>query len=415
MKLLSKFNVEFHQSTLKNGVSVFLFKRKGMPIYLRAVFFSGSRFDTKSGTAHFLEHMLFAGTEKFPSKNLIADHIQRVGGDFSASTEADVLKFNIEIPEVDDIDIGIDTLNQCLNKSLFDPTNIENERGAILSELSGKKASPKAYIWDVSRRITMQGTPICNNNLGTEDSINSIILDDIKNFKEKSLHTGNLSFVVSGDIDINLLTEKLNDLIFQNGDTFSITEKLPIIKKVPQAIEKYPGSNVNSVIACRTSIADYKEYCALQVLNNILAVGRGSRLATILRYQNGLVYSVSGSLFNGPDWGCMNIEFACIKDNFKKTIDLIYAEFDSLNKTGISKTDLENTKSKISKGMVRSTQTSKSWVDMNEIQCVFYSTNPKTVDDYVETIKSLTLSDVNNVIQKYLRKENFYTAICGDY
>ncbi len=414
MKLISKFGVEFHKATLKNGVNVFLFRRIGMPIFLRAVFFSGSRFDTIPGTAHFLEHMLFAGTEKFPSKNLMAEYIQKVGGDFSAATDADSLRFNIEIPEVADINVGIDLLNECLNKSLFNPKTIENERGAILSELSGKKANPKAYVWDVSRRITMQETPSGNTNLGTEDSIKSIKLDDLIDFKMTFLHAGNLSFVVSGDIDMGLLMDKLDSIAIPVGEPFSISEKLPIVKNVTQAIEKYSGSNINSVIACRTNVVDYKEYCALQVLNSILAGGRGSRLATILRYQNGLVYSVSGSLFNGPDWGALNVEFACVKEHFNRVLDLIFSEFDKLNQNGILETELENTKSRLAKGMIRSTQTSQSWVDLHQIQCAFYSNDPKTVEDYINTIQALTISDINEVVQKYLKKENFYTAICGD-
>lgn len=110
-KRLEKFALQLHQEKLDNGTNLLLLERKGMPIYLRAAFFAGFRFDNVPGTTHFLEHMLLAGTKKFPTKNLIADHIQKVGGEFGASTGNNILRFNIEIPEAVDIDRGIEIMS----------------------------------------------------------------------------------------------------------------------------------------------------------------------------------------------------------------------------------------------------------------------------------------------------------------
>ena len=107
MRLLSKFGVELHQSLLKNDVNVFLFYRKGMPIFLRTLFFAGSRFDTISGTAHFLEHLITSGTEKFPSKNIIADHIQKIGGEICGGTGIGFFCFFVFISECAGTDICI--------------------------------------------------------------------------------------------------------------------------------------------------------------------------------------------------------------------------------------------------------------------------------------------------------------------
>jgi len=416
MKLLPKFGVELHQTKLKNGTNVFLFKRKGMPIYLRATFFAGSRFDSIPGTAHFLEHMLLAGTKKFPTKNLIADYIQKVGGEFGANTGNNLLRFNIEIPEAQDIDTGIEVMSECLNDSLFNDQTIETERGAILSEIRSKKSNPKEYISEVQRRVSLQGTPAARSTLGDEASIKNITKNDLIDYQKEFISSGRLSFIASGDISIESLKEKLNFINLEPGKKLTLMGKLPIIREKGVEVEFYKGVNhLQVALVCRTDIKDYVEYCALMVLNSIIAVGRGSRLITSLRYENGLVYTVASSVFSTIDWGTLKISLSCDKDNLEKVKDLIFKEFDELRQNNVSSVELENTKSKISKGSIRYFQTSGAWVDFHENDALFSPSSFHTAEDYIKTINELTLKDIKKVIDKYLFKENFYIAVCGDY
>lgn len=413
---LDKFGVTVHGIELKNGVRVFLFQRKGMPIYLRSTFFAGSRFDPIQGTAHFLEHMLLAGTEKFPSKNLIAEYLQRIGGDFGASTNNDILRFNVEIPEASDLDKGCEVLNEMFNKSLFDLKTIENERGAILSEFYNKKSNPKEYIHEVLRRLSLQGSPAGNSTLGNPESINSINRETLLNYKNHSLTSGRVVFLASGDIEIESLRNALENLALPLSNRFKVSEPLPILKDKMIDIEKYPGVEELQVsIFCRTSLESYREYCALKVLSSLLGEGRGSRLITMLRYKHGLVYSIFSNTLDSVDWGIFNIRFSCNKNNLEKVKDLIFQEFTNLLETGFSDQELLDTKAKIIKGFVRHSQTSDSWVSFHELQALFYPDDFKTADDYINTIDSLTNDDLRQVINKCLKKENFFISICGDY
>ena len=416
MKKLEKFGVNIHREKLKNGVDLFLFERKGMPIYLRASFFAGSRFDPIPGTAHFVEHMLLAGTKKFPTKNLIADYIQKVGGDFGASTNNNILRFNIEIPEAEDIDTGIEVMSECLTHSIFNNQTIETERGAILSELRSKKNNPKEYIGEVQRRVSLQGTPAARSTLGDETGIKNITKNNLIDYQKDFINSGRLSFIASGDISIESLREKLNSVNLESGEKFIPGGKLPIIKESDIDVEFYKDiSHLQVALVCRTNVENYTEYCALRVLNSILAVGRGSRLMTKLRYESGLVYTVASSVFNTIDWGTLRINLSCDKDNLEKVKSIIFQEFNGLRQNNISPIELENTKSKISKGSVRHFQTSETWVDFHENDALFSSPDFHTAEDYIKTINELTLENIKKVVDKYLFKENFYTAICGNY
>jgi predicted Zn-dependent peptidase len=414
MEILPEFGVEMHGGKLQNGADVFLFRRKGMPIYLRAAFFAGSHFDNVSGTAHFLEHMLLAGTEKFPIKNKISEYIQRVGGDFGAATNNAILRFDVEIPESQDIGVGTEVLKEILTKPLLELTTIENERGAILAELRSKKSNPKQYIREVSRRISLQGTSSGRSTLGEETSIQSINKEILTNYKNEFVSSGRVAFIASGDIDIDVLCNNLETINLPVSEKFQITEKLPIIQDKTLDIESYPGlEQLQVALLCRTTIENYKEYCALMAVNEIFGVGRGSRLMAKLRYQSGLVYSASSYVFDYPDWGQLAIHFSCNKADLEKVRAIVIDEFQKLSQ--ISEEELSDTQAKISKGFIRNNQTSESWVDFHENYALFYPNSERTAKDYIETINSLTLEDINEVVEKYKSEENFLMAICGDY
>lgn len=413
---LPKFNTEFESEKLTNGANVFLFKRRGLPIHLRAIFHAGSRFDSVPGTAHFVEHMLVAGTEKFPSKNLIADHIHKIGGDFGANTDSSVLRFICEIPEVADISEGVEVASECLTRSLFDETTVENERKAIASELQAKKTNPKDFIYEVNRRLVMQGTSAAQSTLGDKEDIASIRREDLVEFKNKYIAASRVTYVASGDVDMAVLVSELNKIKLPTLETPSFSEPLPIFRDSMEDIEVYPGvAQLQVAMSCRTTVEDYKELVALKILNNILSSGRGSRLITKVRYERGLVYSIGGAVISAADWGMYRIMFSCDRNNFHEVKKIILDEFESLRKEGVRSEELEKIKLKTSKGIMRQLQTSESWVEFHENDCVFNPHLIHTAQDYVNEVDSIAIQDVRRAIDKYLHSDNFFYAICGDY
>lgn len=415
MNILSKLGVEQKEGVLNNGSRVFLFRRKGMPIHLTAIIKAGSRFDVIHGTAHFVEHMLLAGTKKFPQKNLIAEYLQNVGGDFGAYTNFDLISFNIEIPESSDLNAATEVFNECLCHSLFDPKTIENERGSIFSELKSRKSSPQSYIGKIITELLLQGTGLNYDVLGTEEDIKNITKQELESFWKKNIHAGNVDFIVSGDVDFDDLVESLNKIELQKGVAFISGGPLPISLEKRKIIQKYPGVKQLQVrLSTRIPVDSLKELCEVSLLNKILGQGRGSRLITKLRYENGLVYSISGGMHYIKDWGSWGFAFSCDSSNLEKSQELIWEEFDKVKNEGVGEQELEIHKNKIRKGVVRDLQTSASWVDMYDIDAAYFNLEERNLEVSLSIVENITNDDLKRVANKYLVKENFYTAICGD-
>src|SRR3989344_8844361 len=305
---LSEFGISFSKSRLDNGVNVFLFRKIGMPICVRATFFAGSRFDSILGTAHFLEHMLVAGTQKFPSKDKLAEPLERVGGSFSANTSQNNIRLNITIPRKEDLNIGLEILQEMLQNSLFYDKTIENERGSILSEIGEDDEDPYQILNDIYYHAIFNNTALENRVIGNKDSVNKILKQDLLKYKDTFLNTGRMSVLISGDITMNeclpLLTKYLNDHKIEKR--FSMPRKADInrggyLTYVPFKDNK----QVYAKIGFRTiglNESD-REIFSLDLIAGILGKGRASRLVKELRYKRGLVYSVGAWHRNYPDAG----------------------------------------------------------------------------------------------------------------
>lgn len=416
MKTISipKFETEFLSRKLKNGSYIFLFKRKGMPICIRAAFFAGSRFDEIPGTAHFLEHMLVAGSEQFQSKDILAEKLESIGGYFSATTNANTLAVDVLIPEATDLSVGIEILKEILCYPLFDSKTFEKERGSILSEFLNKKSNPNAYVWEIYRRLFMQATLVGRSTIGNEKDIETITLENIKDFYKKHLTSGNLTYVVSGDVDIDVLSESIEtEIKLPVSDHISINKPLDVSFKKRIDMEIYEkNDHSNILMGFRTcSVANKEQALALRAIGGFLGGGRSSLLLKRLRYEKGLVYSVNTSILFGPDYGTFTVVTSCKNEHVSTVIKIIKEIFAQIYTKGMTEKELELTKTKYLKSQRISMQTSDSWIDVFENELMFA---PENFDAslFNTDLSFITPEKVHKVATEYFKEDSVFIAVC---
>ena len=144
MDTFKSFNVTRSEGKLRNGIKVMLFQRSGAPITTTAILKSGSKYDPDSmfGVAHFLEHMIVNGSQEFPTKDLLAEHIESVGGSYGAKTGQDPMWVNTEVSEKDDYERVVDIFNATLCKPLMDKKVFENEKQVVIKEIQKSNSNP---------------------------------------------------------------------------------------------------------------------------------------------------------------------------------------------------------------------------------------------------------------------------------
>ncbi len=415
---LSDFGISFFKDKLKNDVGVFLFNKIGAPVCIRVVFFAGSRFNFIPGIAHFLEHMLVAGTKKFPSKDKLAEPLERVGGSFSASTGLDYIRLNITVPQKEDLNIGLEILEEMLSHSLFNDKTIENEKGSIVSEIGEAEENPLRVLDDIYYHTVFNNTPLANNVLGNKDSVNKITKQDLLKFKDTFLNVGKMCVLVSGNITMDECLPLLNKHFsgYKKEKRFYMPEKLPVRREDYVACKSFRGNKqVYAKIGFRTMGVNEndREMFSLDLVAGILGKGRASRLVKELRYKKGFVYGVKAGHHNFPDAGHFNISTSFEHDKLEDVTRVIIGELGKIGKDGISEYEFEFAKSASVKSVFNNMQTSWSWINVHEDEMVFNPELARTIDYYMNEVSSLTLGEVNEAIKKYLHKDNFYLALCG--
>ena len=417
-KEIPNFGASFQKETLPNSVNVFLFKRIGAPISISTLFFAGSRFDSIPGTAHFVEHMLVASTKNYPSKNLLAEKIESVGGSFSASTSKNTVQINIDLAEKEDLPVGINTLREIVCLPTFDESVLETERGAILAEIEDSRSTPIGYVNYLTNNLTFQQTILCNPTIGERDSVKSITQDNLIEYFETYFSSGRVSFVVSGDIEMgDIVTEITNKIQLPTSEKFTRPEDVIFYRKNAIDYEIFENKNSDQIEFKITfpgcSSLKFPDAQALSIIGAALGGGRTSILSTELRYKRGLVYSVGSSASSSLDFGLFSISGGCPGKNIREVLDVISQDITKIVTTGISQEKLDFIKTRIRKSIKRGLQTSGSWVGAHSFDCLFNQDSPRLINEEIENIESITLEQANQVAKKYLAIDSWYFASCG--
>ncbi len=381
-------------------------------MFLRVLIKAGSRYDTKSGTAHFLEHMLCAGSKNFLSKDLLAEYIENVGGKFALSTDGEFIRIDLEAPEAGDLPTILTVLDEMLNNSLFNPDSFETERGSIFTEFLNRKSNQKEFVWEVYRRLFFQQTELSKSNLGDEDSIKSITNSDILEFKNRRFARDNFTVISSGDIDVQILADGLKKIFPSRINEFVVSETLPIIREKWSDIEPYNSKQVNIIIGYRIPALNILSKVCGDICGEFLAGSRSSFFNKELRYKRGLVYSVSYIHKFYEDAGVLAIRTDCEKSRFEEVLKIITEEFKNLSENSISSEKLELVKNKIIKSFKIKLQTSESWVTQNEILTTV--SDNKSILDYINILEKISEKDMGDYLKNTFKEEHLFLALCGD-
>ena len=409
------FNVTRFEGNLKNGIKIVLFRRPAAPVATYAILKSGSRYDspTMYGAAHFIEHMIVNGSPEFPSKDLLAEHIESVGGVFQAKTSQDPMWVNTEVSDKSDYSRVADIYKATLCSPLMDKNVFENEKQVVIKEIQRNNSKPDTLLAKVIRTLFFQGTPFEHQVVGYEESISSLNYEEILAEHKKLFDKSRITFVVSGDISIEEVINNLDTLPFIVLEEYKNNNselEIPSNKTVLTAFFDTPQTHIYFGVPSPKVFT--KEWSDLSLLGNVLAGGRTSRLMKRLRYKNGLVYMVNAMRFGGLDFGCWGIATDTTTDKVQVLLNEIIEEIKDIQNNGIKDSELEFVKNKRLKSLKRELQTSDRWVDFHALAETFSPGN-YDLNKYIEYTLKASIADMQNIISKYLPPAHWKLALVG--
>jgi len=292
---------------------------------------AGSSFEDvdKNGTAHFLEHMIFKGSNKIMPGEF--DHkIESLGGLSNASTGYDDVHYHVLVPP-NNFKESLALLTNIVVAPDFNPDEFIKEKGVVIDEIKQQNDQPEERLFNYFLKRVWLSPKYGNSILGTEHSIKKLKINDLVKFHEEHYTSENICIAIAGNLsdEIYKIFEQ-SDLSGINKSPNLTNQKNKPILKIRKGRESVKFDNLEFSRIFMAwfipNLNNQKNIIGLEILASILSVGRNSRLVKILKEDRNLVESVYVDVNAGESGGLFIMEASCES----KDIDLVEKQ---INKT----------------------------------------------------------------------------------
>ncbi|WP_347490876.1 M16 family metallopeptidase [Desulfoscipio sp. XC116] len=374
----------------------------------------GSRDESNelAGISHFIEHLMFKGTEKRTAKD-IAEALDAVGGQLNAFTTKEYTCYYARVLD-EHFPLGIDLLGDMLLNSSFNPADIERERNVILEEIKMYEDAPDELVHDVFAGTIWRGHPLGRPIIGDEKTVQGLSREQILSFYRKYYSSGNLVISVAGNFDQQKVINALNE-------TFG---KLAGAKKEKGYFLPEPARQVvcrvkdtEQVHICLGTpglALDHEKIYVFQIVNTILGGGLSSRLFQEIREQRGLVYSIFSYHSSYHDSGLFCIYTGLSKQNVRAALELIVREIRRIQSNGVTLAELQRAKEQLKGNLLLSLENISTRMSrLGKSQMYLGKVVPP--DEIVNRIMAVSDSDIKDLVRAVLKPENFCMASVGPW
>lgn len=313
---------------MANGLRV-IFQHVDTPVaYCGYAVDAGTRDEDaeKPGMAHFIEHMVFKGTERRRSWHIL-NRMENVGGDLNAYTAKEETVVYCSFM-AEHLERAVDLLSDLVFHSVFPDVEISKETEVIIDEINSYLDSPSELIFDDFEDIIFSGHPLGRNILGNPESLKSYRHADAADFHSRMYRPDNMVFFVLGDYDFSHILsclEKSLDGVSSCGSPLLRTP--PTSYKPRRVFARKDTHQAHVMVGGRAFNGTSSKRVALNLITNILGgPGMNSRLNLALREHSGLVYDIEANYTPYTDAGTFCIYFGCDREDIHRCLDKVHAE-----------------------------------------------------------------------------------------
>jgi predicted Zn-dependent peptidase len=295
------FYMHYQRTVLDNGLRLLTAPMPGMRSASIALFFTvGSRYESArlAGVSHFIEHMLFKGTQHYPTARALSEAIEGIGGAFNGSTGKELTSYTARVPG-EHLDQVMDVLAEMVRRPLFAPEEVEKERHVITEELRATRDEPQEWVNLLVDQATWPGLELGRDDAGTEETVATLERSQMLAYLDEYYRPNSLVISVAGNIEeqatIELVKRLFGDWQPHTGRPYTPCPPPPNANALT-VIDK-ATAQVNLCLATLGVSYASPDYYTFMLTNALLGEGMSSRLFQTLREDQGLAYDI-GSYFN---------------------------------------------------------------------------------------------------------------------
>ena len=402
----------YHTHTLSNGLRIIHAQNQSAVAYCGYAIDAGTRDEAENeqGMAHFVEHLIFKGTQKRHPWHIL-NRMEHVGGDLNAYTnKEETVVYSAFL--VEHFPRAVELLTDIVFHSTYPQAEIDKEVEVIIDEIQSYEDTPSELIFDDFEELVFPNHPLGRNILGKPELLRQFKSEDALRFTNRYYRPDQMVFFVQGNVDFKRVVRLLEKAVSDIPATITERNRIKPELYIPQNKTIHRDTHqAHVMIGCRSYDTHDKKRTALYLLNNILGgPGMNSRLNVALRERSGLVYNVEANLTSYTDTGLFSIYFGTDQEDVKRCIRLVHKELKRLREKPLSSTQLTTAQKQII-GQIGVAADNFENNALNMAKTYLHYNKYEEPQEVYKRIQSLTPQDLWEVANEMFREENLSTLI----
>jgi predicted Zn-dependent peptidase len=374
---------------------------------------AGSIFETfeTAGVAHFLEHVVFDGTEKYPNEERVAEIMENIGGSANASTSNEYVNFYATTLSKD-VEKAFDYVSQVVLHPLLEERSILKQRYIITEEVNMYSSDPQSVAADKMMDLLYPDSRLGGLITGTVEDVARISRKSIGNFMKDRYIADNFVLSVCGSVPL-LEIKDLTEQYFSGMRTGEVADSVSFRTSEDFAIsiENWPNLKQETLFLAYHAphLSDERTY-AFDLMNYIFGKGELSRLFSTIREKHNLTYFVGSKYSPGPDFGHLYVYAGLNEENNEKFVNIYTEEVKKIMDGFVSEAEYKRAINNFTADLLY-----KSDSTMNTARIYGYSRlfdkNLLTFTDIIKNYKEVTLEDIRNAAREMFAQKPKISAI----
>ncbi|TSK05292.1 MAG: insulinase family protein [Geobacter sp.] len=373
---------------------------------------NGSRHERResNGVAHFIEHLLFKGTERRSSLD-IAREIDSVGGVLNAFTSREYVCYYAKVLDKF-LPRAVDLLTDIFLHSVFDDEEIEKERRVVLQEINMMEDTPDDLIHDLFHQHFWKGHPLGMSILGDAESVTGLSRDAIIAYKDKMYRADDIIVTAAGNVTHDKLTvlleEFLNGVEPGHGRSESVP---PVYERRIELVEK-DLEQIHVCLGLKGVQQSHPQRYDAFIMNAILGGSMSSRLFQEVREKSGLAYSVYSYIASHADAGSLVVYAGASPENSKELLEIMLREIGRFKREPVPMEQLEGAREQLKGNLLLSLESSDNRMSRLAKNEIYFGT-PLPLSEIMEGFDRVTSESIQELAQEILDNSALTLVMLG--
>lgn len=368
----------------------------------------------ENGISHYIEHMMFKGTNERTAKDIAVD-MDKIGGQINAFTSKECTCYHARVVP-DKLDVAVDVLSDLFANSVFDEGEMEKEKGVVIEEIAMVNDNVEELAHEKISELFFTGSTLSQPILGPAENVKGFTRDDVISYMDRHYFPSNVVVAVAGNFDQQAMEASIEKHLgsYQRGtkneedmcqNPYDDEKRSLFIEKDVEQTHlclAFPGLTFNN-----------DDRFALAVLNNVLGGGMSSRLFQKIREEKGLAYSVYSYPSTYSFAGMYSLYGGTTATNADMVVKLMMEEIDRLKAEKISEADFVQGKDQLLGNYVLSLESTNAKMAAHGKSLLLLGEEYDEITT-IEKIKAVTLDRVNALIDDIFNYDKMSAVFAGN-